>query len=158
MKNSIKSICAFSLLTALCNVAYADFILRVPTEESSGGPLPNGTISFVTKSSIPNESPSDVPADVPAEVPPVELNPMEVCDAKKVKVDQLLATEYVGVSYGYAGIGSYMSVEQCVIELVIPKSSSSECTGNYTYEDKISGDLKALDYKVTSYEIQGACS
>jgi hypothetical protein len=154
MKKSIALIITLSLLSSIANASY---VLRIPTEVSTGGSLPNGSINFVSNAGTPTDVPDNTP-DAPAEVPTEPLNPMQVCDAKRVSVEQLIAKNYPDTSLKYAGIGSYMGVEGCVMEMAIPKSKSYECTGNFNYEDQVSAAFKALDYTVTSYEHQGTCS
>lgn len=49
MKNTITKLLTLSLLAS--GIAHADYRIHINTEQSNGGPLPTGSISFVDKSS-----------------------------------------------------------------------------------------------------------
>lgn len=48
---NLNKLFAISLLTLSCSIAHADYRIHINTEQSNGGPLPIGSISFVDKSS-----------------------------------------------------------------------------------------------------------
>ncbi|EMQ1685539.1 hypothetical protein EON09_14150 [Pseudomonas soli] len=146
--------------------ANAEYIVKIPIEQASGGFLTDDSITFTRPSDVGSNPVDPVTPENPdsSNETPVEKTGAELCDDRVQPTINFLAMNYSESSYKshefsdlYVAIIDPVHRDGCKVFVSIPKSKTYSCVKNNDYAERLVSDLRQKGFDGVYLESYGAC-